>query len=244
MEYQGKTEQEWNDEIDAKSLDDFGVFTKVMDRVFPDAVYTINDRTADESHYELLNMVNKPAIDVLETELAELKTEEKNEIYNKFRDIERINDIQDRWNALGDLRGVMHEAGISESNPLALLKKIIKEDDQTTLSAMEAAKPAWDSKILLYNEEQEVSVKARDMEYGVKTIAYINLLNSKKPGVTIADINAILANASMQSAVAALQTGSLKTAKSLIQGMDISGTIFTEDDRIKVIERLDKRIGV
>ena len=107
----------------------------------PDEGLEFYDRI--EVHVSLI----KPTLAALESELVEYKAELTAAEDARLVEVARVQAIKDRWNAISDINGAAVEAGLFQPNMALELKRIIDEDDMTTLKVLEAAAPVHDAKV-------------------------------------------------------------------------------------------------
>lgn len=100
----------------------------------------------------------KPSLVILEAELQELKNELTDIERARIDEINRVADIRSRFNAISDIRGALNKAGLKIGNPALELKRIIEENDQFRLSALESAFSEFEA------EQNEAKQKKEEMK--------------------------------------------------------------------------------
>jgi len=94
------------------------------------------------SRYEQLNVhtsLQKPTLQDFEDELVAYKSELVVEEEARLAEVARVQDIQDRFEALKDVTGALFTAGIVCCNWALERDRIINDNDQIALEAIEAA---------------------------------------------------------------------------------------------------------
>lgn len=81
----------------------------------------------------------KPSLIIIQEELVAYKSELTAIEDARLAEIARVQDIKDRVGAINDIRGALLKASMVISNPAKEIERIIREDDQATLSTIESA---------------------------------------------------------------------------------------------------------
>ena len=120
----------------------------------------------------------KPSLQLFSDELIEYKGELTDAENARLAEVARIEDIKTRFNAISDIRGAIGKAGLSIQNPAKELERIIEENDQDRLSAIELAWTAFQSEDLVENQQDEVADKLINICHGcIKIMMKHNLKN-------------------------------------------------------------------
>ena len=145
------------DQIDNMTLEDnlWQMIHRLVDIVgLPEgeALLTLDedDLLSDYDRIIINPIFIKPTLEELEAELILLKAELTAIEDARLAEIARVQDINDRWSAMTDIRAVT-----SIQNPALELKRIIRENDQAALETLEAA---W----VIHN--QDMVVKAAEQQ--------------------------------------------------------------------------------
>lgn len=89
---------------------------------------------------------------------------------------------------------------------------------------------------------QGIADKKKKREWGFQVIDLMNYLNSLK-NITQAELLALRDHAEINTAKWLLETGSLQTARTTIENMDITGIVVTEADRTEILAEIDAYVG-
>ena len=83
---------------------------------------------------------------------------------------------------------------------------------------------------------QALDERKRKREFGGELIDYISYLNDQKT-LTVEDIQAL--SATFSAVVNILLQGSISTARTVIADLDLTGSVFTEQEKTDVLARID-----
>lgn len=150
----------------------------------------------------------------------------KNESKTILADIKLELDIKNRIIAIPRFRIAMVKSGLNQPNAQLLINKIIKNRDVSKLVLLENAIPEINIEIAQEARSERVSQKERNMKTGSRAIALMGVINEDNALDQI-KINSLLSNATLKNIEYALRTGSLLTAKALINALDETTVYMT-----------------
>lgn len=140
------------------------------------------------------------------------------------------------------LRSILEDLSLDIANVALLKEQLINDTDETLLDSIEAQKSTTEQRVSLeVANEALVKVGAEKMSKGSRVVALINGINSGKTGLTTGDIQTLIST--YDPIIKALQTGSLETAKALIEAETPDGVVMLQADKDKVVAELNKLIG-
>lgn len=221
MQYQGKTQQEWQDDINAYTFSLGSKWLEVMERLYPFSQFEFDhdDQTEGELLYnEILpfQMVDDSRVydtklpwqDVVD-ELTEYISESLSGIDLRFRTINLFN-----W-----YDATRNTETLDSFDEFWLFSDHVVENNlDAELTILEAE----DSDLLAESQFQEgVREKVARINIGIEAIATINKMN-EDAGITTLQLQAILIDPDIQNAMISFQTGSLLTGQAIINAKDIS----------------------
>ena len=178
----------------------------------------------------------KPSLQLITDELVEYKAELTAEEDARLAEVARVKDIKDRFNAIGDIRGALVKANINIKNPALELKRIIEEDDQSVLSALESAATEVvadeNKKNNRKNKKQLGRIAVKACEACLELIAGFNITRNltAEQKDTMATTYAPLLEALNQK-----RPGKFK---SLVEGLTPDGTLVTDQMKTELLEEL------
>lgn len=176
----------------------------------------------------------KPSLELFEAELEELKSE-LNAIENaRLAEIARVDDINSRFNAIPDIRGAIVKASLDIPNPAIELKRIIEENDQDRLSALEASGAQFDleySKKLEIDSKVAIGSKVKSIAEGLLSIISAHVIENN---FTDDDDDTLIANHG--DIFQALQSNRITKAKGLIQAIMPDGTLVTSGLKQRLLD--------
>jgi len=233
----GKTYSELDSELDALTIYDIG--ETVMSSVHPmHEIENINTGGEDEQEYydnlrafTLVVDIKVYATKLLYVDFVGLMGAHigllKDSLIVEFDELQRVNDLTIRLDALKHWSQGAKEIGQHSGIPnFNTFKKIIIDANDTDLiSALEAKDVAIQNE---YVFQIGVEEKVARMVLGQKIIATINKMNDDNT-ITIEQLTTILTDATVSQIMQALETGSLLTAKGLMQLLDL-GTVPPMDE--------------
>ena len=231
------------EKINATTLED--VFYHILSRVidissFTEKVYMI-DEDESMSYYDRViinSKLVKPTLERLNEELAEYKSELLVVENARLAEVARVQAITDRWNAIPNHRGAYHEAKVLVSNLKLDLKRIIKENDTSTLDLLEDKSVIYQGKESV-DRSRELRKKKGSGARKICTeildiIAGYNIENSlstaQKDGL----------EASYGPIVQALTINRPMKAKPLLVAVPVDGTIVTQEMKDEILEVYSK----
>jgi len=233
--HQGKTQQQWTDEINATVVDDMPV--ALLLRIVPGASYS----TSDPVTYASISMANKPSLQTFQDELAQWKVEQLAEITNIFADLIQREALQARMDAL-DLAEAVEKEGLQATwNNMALLEKhILDNNDEALLSSLEAHASAIAADKA---KAAGIELALKAAVGGKRIVAYMNALNAAK-SLTTEQVKTLLQNTDINLIKSMLESGSLLTAKAEIEAYTPDGTLITAADKTAILAELNSLLGV
>ncbi len=249
----GKTFEQWQSEINAKSFDsDWGV---ILTRVYPDNLFLDDSfqglsgeylyeriRPYQLIHGEKFFPTKLPWGDI-EQEVADYKSDLLAQLTAEFDLLQRREDYGVRIDNLPHFRVAADELGMfSDYGNMAVLKeKIIVDDLGFELEQIEAKHAAVQEE---FDLEEGVNKKLLAQGVGNKIVATISELNTKN-SITPAQLTTIYSNATIQSIIILLQTGALGSAKAQIEALDLTGLEpMDESYRTRIVGMIDDALGV
>lgn len=251
VSYQNKTFQEWSDEIAAYQVSDYwGLLsvrltdeqTQIRFSAEPNdystlELYKVVGFNPDDTPIE--EAVTKPLESAYTTELESYKAEQVASITATFDELQRIED----WTVRYDAMEYPLDAAISEGyegKKHAALADVIATDNETLMAALEAYSQGVAAQVA---DSIVLSEKLSKASHGTLVIAKISVMNDAKnsgSGLTVPEVLALNGSVDVNSARSLLQDGSLDTAKSLVQSMDLSSLPWDEADRTSIIGWIDE----
>lgn len=175
----------------------------------------------------------KPEESRLNTELAEYKAELIAEENARLAELARVQDITDRFNAMTNIRAVLNHFEIEMNNPHVELKRIVADNDQAALVALEAKFAEYSA--LSQSEESkkdkiEMGRKVRELSSAIlDLVAGYNIERQ----LTVAQIDSM--ESSFGPILQALSVNRVDKAKALIEDMTVDGTLFTQDMKVEIL---------
>jgi len=128
----------------------------------------------------------KPSMEVFNAELADYKSELEAAEQARLDEIARVEDITNRFRALGNLRRAMEKADKNVPNPELLLKEIIETDDTQTLSALESYNIEAESEKAEKKAKEQLKATARGLLSLINGLIEIVIENNLANGLTSA----------------------------------------------------------
>jgi hypothetical protein len=182
-----------------------------------------------------LGLEEDPQDGTLEDELEVYKSELIAELNEKLR----VEDWTSRFNDISDLRMVCHDLGINEPNLKVFVKRIIEENDEAILLAIEAQAVITDADIVAKNANEDL-IRAGQNKIGKcgRVLALVNGINEQKTDLTVAETQALLST--YGPIIQALGAGALETSKALIEAETPDGIVMTQADKDIILAEINR----
>lgn len=248
----GKDRATWLAEISAKDI--YSDWYPVFERLYPGKLYDNLNSGGEQPgpfHDGLLvyTLVLEQKVyatklpkTTFDAELATYKQELTDAINAQFDSLEAQQDMSNRLDAINDWQIASENIAQYQgyTNKELWKKAIIDASDTAAIASLEA------EHLTLVTEENfkySVADRVRDINFGLEVIGTMSQLNVEK-SITEAQVLTIMSDASMQTIISLLQTGSLVTARTQIAALNISGLPpMTEGDRTKILGMIDARLS-
>lgn len=238
--YKGKDKTTWQNEINAYTWESHTF--EVLERLYPNSQFEHDDLTGFVGEFRYNQIApwqgdpeNKvyddklPWQDVVD-ELAAYKSDELAKIDRVFIVLDLNHWLEAVENASFSYNSFQELLADAETNENGLIFDQIKTEDDL-LSAR-------------YLRDENIQLKMRTINHGTKVIALINYLNEQN-SITPTQLSAIFGSADVINIMNALSTGSLNTAKALIQALDLTGLEPMDASyKTQCIELIDEFLGV
>jgi hypothetical protein len=241
--YKNKTKATWQTEINAYTFENQTF--EVLKRIYPNSQFEYSniENLTGETLYDAISpfqMAGESKIYDTKLPWQDVLNEVDDYKSDMLAMIDRVFiviDIQDHW--LEALTGAsVLGSTTSYSN--------LMEQAETTdiLSELNSAKTEFDAIVIRKTRDENIATKMKRINEGNKVIALINYLNESN-NVTPTQMATIFANADVINIMNALSTGSLNTAKTLIQAIDLTGLDPMDASyKTECIELIDEFLGV
>jgi hypothetical protein len=221
------------EQIEALSLEDVVaiLLPRILDvsGIAPDENPFMIDLDESIDFYDRIIMhksLVKPSVEAFNRELDQHKEELRVVEQARLDEVARVEDIMNRFSAISDIRATLIEAGLSITNPAKELARIIDEDDQVGLTALESAAASFDQKqtaITLRESRRAQGKAAREICLEVLDIIGGHNIENGTTGAALDSMTTTYADL-----LAALQNNRPMKAKSLILAVVPDGTLVTQ----------------
>ena len=229
------------DKINALTLQD--VWQYLLSRLvdagdIPQPFFLREEGATFYERIDLDNSLTKPSLEDLNIELQKYKNELIVEENARIAEEERVKALEERISKLGDVRAILNDLGSSVRNHAIYLQEIIKNDDVAELKKLEAQAEITKPRVSEAISVEELIIKGeRRIHRGMRILALINGINSSKENLTDMEVQRLLQVYS--PIISALQTGSLATAKTLVE-KTAPDAVMTAQDKSKILSELSR----
>lgn len=240
--YKGKTQQQWNDEINAWQFRD--VYLEVLATLYPNSQF--EDNSAGEVGEDLYNQVN-PFQMVGGEKVYDTKLDYMTDVLDaleayKEQELLRV-DLAFRAMALTYWIEAAQNLGLLTefTNKSLFVDHIYDNLLEDEMLALEMENATLSANIQF---EEGVQERIKRISLGNRIIGIISKMNEDN-AITVSQSNTIFSDPGVQSLIGMLQTGALETAQALLNSLDLTALPpIDESYRTKVNAEINSYLGV
>lgn len=189
-----------------------------------------------ENYYDsvvLNSKLTKPSLIELEQELNIIKDELRVIENARLAEVERVTAIENRWQALDDIHGVYLHLNISVRNPMLDLKRIIDENDVDYLSNLETAHSEIVAAESLKSSNENLVELGKNNRLICQEI--LDLIDGHVMDKNFTSEQKDQMETDYSQIMSALSFKRILKAKALIQAIDTSSSVITEDMKTSIL---------